>query len=177
MSEVPVVDLPESQKLSSMASHLLEECRMVLPGVQALFGFQLIAVFNQTFWERLSASHRLIHLLALMVIAIAISLVMAPAAYHRLTHLQTISRRFIVISSRLLLLSMFPLIVGICLDFFLIADLIVEHDLLSVGLSVALLLAYVIPWFIVPLSARHRSNHAAAASVSRPSQPASRHIG
>jgi len=30
-------------------SHLLEECRMVLPGIQALFGFQLIAVFNQPF--------------------------------------------------------------------------------------------------------------------------------
>ena|SRR5579885_180463 len=174
MSEVPIVDLPEPQKLSSMATHLLEECRMVLPGVQALFGFQLIAVFNQTFWERLSASHRLVHLVALFVIAIAISLVMAPAAYHRLTHLETISRRFIVISSRLLLVSMFPLIVGICLDFFLIADLIVENDALSIGLAITLFLAYVIPWFIVPL-VYHRGGHAAA-SVSRPSPSASRRV-
>jgi hypothetical protein len=33
----------EPIKLDSAATHLLEECRMVLPGIQALFGFQLIA--------------------------------------------------------------------------------------------------------------------------------------
>jgi hypothetical protein len=27
----------------------IEEARMVLPGIQALFGFQLIAVFNERF--------------------------------------------------------------------------------------------------------------------------------
>ena len=39
----------ERVKLSQAASYLLDECRMVLPGVQAIFGFQLIAVFNQRF--------------------------------------------------------------------------------------------------------------------------------
>ena len=32
--------------LDAAASHLLEECRTVVPGMQALFGFQLIAVFS-----------------------------------------------------------------------------------------------------------------------------------
>src|SRR5438445_33623 len=44
----------EDLSLDAAASHLLEECRMVLPGIQALFGFQLIAVFNQGFGEKLS---------------------------------------------------------------------------------------------------------------------------
>lgn len=30
-------DFPQKEPLSNMASHLLEECRMVLPGIQALF--------------------------------------------------------------------------------------------------------------------------------------------
>ena len=30
-------------------THLLEECRMILPGLQALLGFQLIAVFSAAF--------------------------------------------------------------------------------------------------------------------------------
>jgi hypothetical protein len=34
-------------------THLLEECRMVLPGIQALFGFQLVAVFNTPFKQLL----------------------------------------------------------------------------------------------------------------------------
>ena len=42
------------ENLPELVSHLLEECRMVLPGIQALFGFQLVAVFNQAFWEKLS---------------------------------------------------------------------------------------------------------------------------
>jgi hypothetical protein len=32
-----------------MAMAALEEARMVLPRIQALFGFQLIAAFNETF--------------------------------------------------------------------------------------------------------------------------------
>ena len=51
----------EEVKLDSAASHLLEECRMVLPGIQALFGFQLIAVSNQGFSEKLSALQERLH--------------------------------------------------------------------------------------------------------------------
>jgi hypothetical protein len=41
----------------------IEEARMVLPGVQALFGFQLIAVFSDIF-SSLSQGKRRLHLLA-----------------------------------------------------------------------------------------------------------------
>jgi len=58
---------------------------MVLPGIQALFGFQLIAVFNQGFGEKLSHGAQLVHLLALVLAALAMALVMTPAALHRLS--------------------------------------------------------------------------------------------
>ncbi|HET9576908.1 MAG TPA: hypothetical protein VFP44_03720 [Usitatibacter sp.] len=44
------------------ASTLVHECRMVLPGVQATFGFQLIAVFQQRFKEDLARPEQLLHL-------------------------------------------------------------------------------------------------------------------
>lgn len=96
---------------------------MVLPGIQALFGFQLIAVFNAKFWE-LSFSQRVTHLIAIGFVAIAIALVMTPAAYHRVVLQMSISQRFLDISSRLLLCSMVPLMLEICLDFSLIAAMI-----------------------------------------------------
>ena len=34
------------ERVEKMAQEAIEEARMVLPGIQALFGFQLIAVFN-----------------------------------------------------------------------------------------------------------------------------------
>jgi hypothetical protein len=39
---------PELEKIAQTA---IEEARMVLPGIQAIFGFQLIAVFNTKFAE------------------------------------------------------------------------------------------------------------------------------
>ena len=51
----------------------IQEARIVLPGIQALFGFQLIAVFNERFKE-LTEDERLIHFSATMLIAIAIAL-------------------------------------------------------------------------------------------------------
>ncbi|HEV2174687.1 MAG TPA: DUF6328 family protein [Nitrospira sp.] len=51
----------EVESLSDSVSHMLEECRMVLPGIQALFGFQLIVVFNSTFWAKLDQFEQLLH--------------------------------------------------------------------------------------------------------------------
>ena len=63
---------------------------MVLPGIQALFGFQLIAVFNRPFFD-LATADRLLHLAALLLVAVAIGLIMAPAAHHRLVHPTVVS--------------------------------------------------------------------------------------
>ncbi|TPV98900.1 MAG: hypothetical protein USCAAHI_01656 [Beijerinckiaceae bacterium] len=62
-----------------MARGTIEEARVVLPGIQDLFGFQLIAVFNERF-RQLSEGEQLIHLTAIMLVAIAIALIMTPAA-------------------------------------------------------------------------------------------------
>ena len=45
----PDHDDRQSVALKDAVQFALDEARMILPGVQALFGFQLIAVFNQRF--------------------------------------------------------------------------------------------------------------------------------
>ena len=148
--------LPQKEPLSEVASHLLEECRMVLPGIQALFGFQLMAVFNAKFWE-ITAFHRIIHLLAIGLVAIAVALVMTPAAYHRLALQNALSQPFIDLSSRLLLCSMFPLLLGICLDFYLIASMILGSEGWGIGFCLTLLCIFLGLWFALPYFANHRS--------------------
>ncbi len=71
------------ESLEQEATIILEESRMVLPGIQALFGFQLIAVFNQGFAEKLAPAEQIVHLLAFALVAIATALIITPAAYHR----------------------------------------------------------------------------------------------
>src|SRR3954468_17588190 len=116
----------EKLPLSKSAEMLLDECRMVLPGIQALFGFQLIAVFNEGFAEKLDPGQQRLHLVATGLVAIAVALIMAPAALHRQTGAQHVSESFIRSSSRLLVCSMLPLALGICLDFYLVAQVILE---------------------------------------------------
>src|ERR1041384_8144405 len=86
------------QPVEKMAQEAIEEARMVLPGIQALFGFQLIAVLNERF-RQLSDTHQHYHFVAIVLIAIAIALIMAPAAYHRQVEPGTVSRFFVKLAS------------------------------------------------------------------------------
>ncbi len=148
--------------LAQSAKTLLDECRMVLPGIQALFGFQLIAVFNERFTRDLERFDQLLHLAAIALVASAVALVMTPAAYHRSRGSREVTDTFIHISSLLLLASMVMLAVGLSLDFHLIAKLILGSESLAIGFGVALFTLLVCFWFIFP---RLRRLHDRLASV------------
>ncbi len=140
----------EHIKLDMAAQHLLEECRMVLPGIQALFGFQLIAIFNQGFDEKLASGERQLHFLALFLVAIAAGLVMTPAAIHRQAEQREVSERFIWLGSLLLLVSMLPLAFGLTIDVYLIARVVFESVKIAAGIAAALLLMLLALWFALP---------------------------
>jgi hypothetical protein len=140
----------EEVKLDSAASHLLEECRMVLPGIQALFGFQLIAVFNQGFDEKLSSGEQQLHFAALFLVALSAGLVMAPAAIHRQSQQRYVSERFIWLSSLLVLASMFPLALGLSLDVYLIARVVFGAPGIGLAFGAILLVVLMVLWMILP---------------------------
>jgi hypothetical protein len=140
----------EPIKLDSAAGHLLEECRMVLPGIQALFGFQLIAVFNSAFDEKLTVGEQQLHFVALFLVALATGLVMAPAAIHRQTQQRAVSERFIWLSSRLVTLSMFPLAIGLSLDVYLIGRVVFDSVAASAACALALFAVLMLLWLALP---------------------------
>jgi hypothetical protein len=140
----------EELPLSKAAEFLLNECRMVLPGIQALFGFQLIAVFNPGFSKMLEPYERQLHLLAIVLVVVAIALIMTPAAYHRQTTPQEVTQAFIRLSTRLVLWSMLPLCAGICIDAYLVTRIILDDVLVPLLLTMALFLVFVTLWFLLP---------------------------
>jgi len=142
--------------LDKAVEYLLEECRIVLPGIQVLFGFQLATVFTTRFAQDLSAGEQRLHLLAVALVAIAIALIMTPAAYHRQAEPEHASERFIRVSTRLLLASMPPLAVAICLDFYLVARLVL-HDALVAWLAAGLFAVFVALWFVLPIIGRRHA--------------------
>lgn len=123
---------------------------MVLPGIQALFGFQLIAVFNQGFEEKLSTVQQELHLVSIILTICAVGLVMTPAALHRQIDPLAVSRRFIESSTMLLLLSMFPLGVSISLELYIIAQIITGSFRLSLLAAGGVLVLFVALWVLLP---------------------------
>ena len=67
-----------------MARAAIEEARMVTPGIQVLFGFQLVAAFNERF-RQLGPIEQALHFVALVLVALSVALIMTPAAYHRIS--------------------------------------------------------------------------------------------
>jgi hypothetical protein len=141
----------ESVKLSEAASYLLEECRMVLPGIQAIFGFQLIAVFNQRFSEDLESYEQGLHFVATSFVALAVAMVMCPAAYQRMSLPMEVSERFLRNSSRLLVTGMVPLGLGLAIDYYLIGRLVFDTPWIAIAAALLFgMLSFF--WFVFPKS-------------------------
>ena len=140
--------------LEEEATHATDEARMVLPGVQAMLGFQLMAVFNQRF-ELLRPAEQDLHLAAFLLVALAMGLMMTPAAYHRQVERGLLSRRFVNLASTLLTLAMIPLIAGIALDSYLIGRLILRDTMGAVIVAAGLAIAFAALWFALPAMCRH----------------------
>jgi hypothetical protein len=145
----------EHETLSRQVDHVLEELRTVLPGAQALFGFQLIAVFSERF-ESMTEAQQDIHLAALFAVALAIGLIMTPAMYHRQAEPETVSETFIRIASGCLTAAAVPLLVGIALEFYLVATLIESRFHWNVVLTTVLLATFVGLWFLFPWLKKRR---------------------
>src|SRR3984893_7667409 len=139
----------QKESLVEETRAILEEARMVLPGIQALFGFQLIAVFNARF-DELAPSLQTIHLIALVAGAVSMSLVMTPAAYHRIAERGRLSSRFAELASWLIAAAMAPLALSIALDAFVVSVVIAGDLLVGADLCALLATMFVAMWFVWP---------------------------
>jgi hypothetical protein len=77
-------DEDEAQRLDRELIELLNELRVVMPGVQVLFGFLLTVPFQQGFHD-IDAFQRTVYFATLLLTAAASAFLMAPSAFHRLT--------------------------------------------------------------------------------------------
>jgi hypothetical protein len=146
----------DGDALNEEMRNIIEECRVILPGIQALFGFQTIAVFNQRFVE-LPEYAKDCHLIGLGMVIIAVALVMTPAVYYRYVGRDHVSQRMIGLSSLMIRAALFPLACGLGLDIFTVILTATDRPVWSVvgaGFAFVFLIAL---WFVFPISARNRS--------------------
>jgi len=152
---VKTVDEPQ-QSLKDAVEQWMAEARMVLPGIQALLGFQLIAVFNSRFTTALSSDQQHLHLAAIRCVALAIALIMTPAAFHRQTDPGRVTPRLLRVSTVLVNLALAPLALGLSIDVYLVGFAITERHGVSLAIASAVAGTLVGLWYVFPSLNRPR---------------------
>jgi hypothetical protein len=141
---------------------VLTEARVVLPGAQALLGFQLAMVLMEPF-ERLPRMAQVVHLASLGFVALATIVLMAPPAYHRIVERGEDTERFYTFASRILLVALVLLVPGFAGDVYVVL-VRVGLDRAAVPAAVATLLAFYATWFGAMLIKRALVARGSAAS-------------
>ena len=147
----------ERTKLDEKIRQVLTEARVVLPGAQALLGFQFAAILMDAF-THLPKVSQLLHLASLGLIASSIVFLMAPAAFHRLVERGEDTPRMHRFASTMLVCAMVPLALGISLDFYVVVEKVLDSAALSIGLAMASLIFFFGLWFGVTLIVKARGN-------------------
>lgn len=133
---------------------VLTETRMVLPGVQALLGFQLASMLVDGF-DKLPESSKYVHLASLGCIALAAILLMTPAAYHRIVEDGEDTEPFFRFASRMVLAAMVPLALGIAGDFYVVVAKVAASPPFGIAAAVLALVLFYSLWFGFMLWRRH----------------------
>jgi hypothetical protein len=151
--------MDEHTSIDTRVEHMLTEARVLLPGAQALFGFQMAVLLTEGF-ETLPASSKILHAVALCCIAIAIILLMAPAAFHRITFNGENTVSFHRIGSRLVIASAVPLAVGITVDLYVAVAKALSSVTAGAVLATCTASLLASLWFIRPLIHRNSIDQA-----------------
>lgn len=159
---------PAKTSLTDKIKQILTEARIILPGAQALLGFQLSGVFTDAF-EKLEPSSKLIHFVALTCVALAVILLMTPPAYHRIVEKGEDTDRFHRIANRFVISAMVPLALGITSDFYVVVQKVMHSSAISAAIAGAMLLLFYGCWFLYPWSQSGGRGRSAALAAARSS--------
>jgi cytochrome bd-type quinol oxidase subunit 2 len=145
----------DGAKITDKIKHVLTECRVVLPGAQALLGFQFVTTLMEAF-EKLPSSSKYVHLVSLALVAVSIILLMTPAAYHRIVERGEETEHFHRFASRILIAAMIPFALGVSGDLFVVVRKVTESVTSATVSAIVSLLFFYGLWFGFTLYRRNR---------------------
>jgi predicted membrane channel-forming protein YqfA (hemolysin III family) len=129
---------------------LLNELRVVLPGVQVLFAFLLPVPFTQR-WTEVDAFGRNVFFVTLLLAAAATALLIAPSAFHRIRFRRRDKRHMLAIANGFAIAGLLLLAAAMTGAVLLVSDLLFTR---GAAITVAALTGgvFLLVWFAVPLS-------------------------
>jgi hypothetical protein len=139
--------------LATKVEQALTEARVIIPGAQALFGFQFIAMLTAGF-DELPQAPKIVHAVALALVAMNIVLLMTPAALHRLSFGGADSENFLRAASALVIAAPLFLAAGISAESYVVLGKVIDSKLAAAGYAAASFAVLAIFWYVLPLVMR-----------------------
>ena len=148
-------DDKEQTPLHTRIDQMLTESRVMLPGAQAILGFQFAVMLSKSF-DQLPPSARAVHVAALVLVAFTVILLMTPAAIHRITFGGEDTERFHTIGGRFVIAAAVPLGLGISLELYVALVRVTQSPALGIAGACAIAALFAGLWFVQPLMLRRR---------------------
>jgi len=141
-------DETAAERIDRNLRELMEELRVAIIGVQVLFGFLLALPFTDRFAE-IDTWQRDLYAADLMLAALAIALLIAPVAYHRLVFRRHAKRRLLFRANAMSIAGLCVMGVAICASVFLVTSVIYSGAVAAI-LAVACGVVIFGLWLLLP---------------------------
>jgi hypothetical protein len=135
---------------------LLNELRVILPGVQFLFAFLLTVPFTQRF-PQLNGLETGVFFVTLLCTALATALLMAPSAQHRVLWRGGVREQRLKLGNMLTIVGLVFLVPAMVGAVFVITAFIFGLGY-AIGVTLLLLLFFALLWFVLPLRYRGKAD-------------------
>lgn len=139
----------EQERRARELVELLQELRVVLPGVQVLFAFLLTVPFSARFGD-VSPLQQVVFFGTLVCTAISAALLTAPTAHHRLLWRQQARERRLRVANRLAIAGLVLLVPGMVGAVFVITD-VLFGSLVASAVTAGIATFFLCVWFVIPI--------------------------
>jgi hypothetical protein len=140
------------ERLDRELMELLQELRVVIPGVQVLLAFLLTAPFQQRF-AQLPGSMRNAFFASIACATLATAFLIAPSAHHRLRWRAGEKERLVRVGNQMAIVGTVFLAAAIVLALYVITDVLFTTNL-AVLTGIAALVLFGVLWYVVPMVGR-----------------------
>ena len=141
----------ESDSSQSLAE-LLEETRILLPGMEVFLALLATMPFSPRF-AMLDGPRRLAYLATFLSTLTALALFVVPAAYHRIARPIHHKQRFKVFANRFLVAGLVPMSISMVLTTYLVSYVVIGTGALF--LAGAMSAVILVVWWFLPLRRMH----------------------
>ena len=142
----------KGERLDRELMELLQELRVMLPGVQVLLAFLLTAPFQQRF-AQLPGSLRNAFFASIVCATVATVLLIAPSAHHRLRWRAGEKERLLRIGNQMALWGTVFLAAAIVLALYVVTNVLFTSEL-ALATAIAAVIVFAGVWYVLPMIGR-----------------------